>query len=153
MAGKITKQCTSCGRSDMTLTTFVNARTKKSELLCLICQGKRSAPAKRTVASYDDEIKELDELAKRFEQIAVARPKETQAMEGMGNMFQTPISLFGDLRKMIAVLEMQRLMAIIEEGGEAYLNSELKKALEKEDFETAAKIQAKLNELEADKKK
>jgi protein-arginine kinase activator protein McsA len=139
-------KCSVCGRTDMTLTTFLSATTMKQEQLCSICQAERSEK-KRDVATYDKELAELAELAQRFESLIMSMPKESKEMEGMGNLFFTPMAAFRDVKMMISHLEIKRMEAMVAEGSEAYLKAELEKALAAENFEKAATLRKELDEL------
>lgn len=144
--------CSTCGRTDASVTTYVNATTMAQHHLCIVCEYERGRKDKKvSIKEIDAELKQYHELSGMYESLILSMPKETaemaEAAKKMGNMAKTPMSIFQDIKMMIAHLETMRMQASISEGGEVYLNSELAKALEIEDFTKAAAIKKEMDEL------
>ncbi|MEY4904267.1 MAG: hypothetical protein RLZZ292_2082, partial [Bacteroidota bacterium] len=139
--------CSKCGRTDMSLTTYMHATTLKKHYMCVLCQAESREGGKRDIASYDEELKQYAELSEMYEKLILSMPKEVQAMQGLDNTLQTPLTIFRDIKHMIAHLESKRMEAVIAQGGEVYLNAELEKAIAAEDFEKAASVHSQLDAL------
>ncbi len=151
--------CSSCGRTDVNVTTFANAETMESSYICGICASTNSKDTSKNGTSENlatrikEEMKNYRELEERLEALILYAPKKAEELENseaardFGNLAFTPISMMRGIKQMIAHLEMQRILALIAEGGEAYLKDELEQALQDEDFEKAAKVRTLLDGL------
>ena len=150
-SGKILP-CNTCGRTDASMTTYVNASTLEQHYLCIICEYERGRKGRKlSIAEIDAELKQYYELSGMYESLIISKPKETaeiaEAAKTSGNTSKTPLTVFQDIKMMIAHLETMRVQSAVAEGTEAYLSAELKKALEMEDFTRAAAIKKEMDEL------
>ncbi len=146
MSEKIDQKCSSCGRSDMTVTTYVHHETQKAHHLCMICASSQNQPTQRSVESIDDELRELEKLSTQYEDLIKRMPDLGELGKGMGNIFMSPMALFGDMQKMIAHLKTQRLAAMTTMDSQNRLEYELQQALETEDYKKSAELKKQLDE-------
>ena len=110
--------CSGCGRTDINVTTYVHAITHKQHYMCILCEVKdRDKAKKRNIASYDEELKEFRNLEQMYEELILSMPKEVNEMQGLHNTMKTPMSIYRDIKEMIAHLEAKRMEAVITEGG------------------------------------
>jgi protein-arginine kinase activator protein McsA len=147
-----TVACSNCGRTDASVTTYVNGATLERHYLCIVCEYERGRKGKKlSIAEIDAELKQYYELSGMYESLILSMPKETAEMaksaNEIGNMTKTPMSVFQDIKMMVAHLETLRISSAIAEGSEVYLNAELAKALATENFERAAAIRKELDAL------
>jgi hypothetical protein len=145
MKEEINKKCSGCGRSDMSVTTYVHHKTQKAHYLCMICASSQNQPAQRSVESIDDELRELEKLSAQYEDLIKRMPNLGGLGKGMGNMFMNPMALFGDMQKTIAHLKTQRLEAMTAMDSQNRLEYELKQSLEDEDYKKSAELKKKLD--------
>ena len=145
MTESINKQCSSCGRSDMSVTTYVHHKTQKAHYLCMICASSQNQPAQRSVESIDDELRELEKLSAQYEDLIKRMPGIADLGKGMGNMFMNPMGFFADMQKTIAHLKTQRLAAMTSMESKNRLEYELQQSLEDEDYKKSAELKKELD--------
>ncbi len=141
--------CSSCGRTDLMLVTFVHETTGAKHHLCILCEkGTSAAQQKRSVASYDKELKEYKEMAEQIGELLGSMPSDMTAFEGLESLMVTPLSAFRSIQFKIAQLESERAAALVAEGGEVYLKAEIERAVTSGNFEKATELQKKLAKLQ-----
>ncbi len=141
--------CARCGRSDLQLTTTIEARTLKTEKICPVCMGNGGArndkPKQKSVAELDEEISSYEELAVSMEEIIKKSPDFEENIDPeLLKHVMTPQSSYRTIQAILADLKAQRMQAMASMDSEARLQYELKKAVEAEDFEKSAALRDRL---------
>jgi hypothetical protein len=142
-------QCTRCGRTDLPLTTTIEARTMTTQKICSVCMASGGASGKKkkklSLKRLDQEIAEYEDLARKYEQLIKDRPEMPKIPAGLESYAMTPLSNYKSIQAILADLRAQRMAAMTEMDSTVRLEYELKKSVEAEDYQQSAEIRDKLN--------
>ncbi len=142
--------CTRCGQPAKGMLTMVNISKMESSTVCGRCRAKEAALRFKKLKKLDKEIAEYEELAGMYEGLIARNPKMPQVPKFIQAFAVTPLTLYGEIQDFLAAYKTRRMELLTEEGSETRLKYELKKSIEKEDYERSAEIRDK---LEGKKKK
>jgi len=141
-------KCTNCGREGQTLTIYVNASSMKTNYICVTCQAVAMAKSIHNIQELDDLIKDYERMGANMEDMIKNHPADMpEVPKGLEGLAQTPVTAYKDILLTLAELKSRRVELLIQKGGEAMLEYELKKAVETEDFEKSALLRDKLKKL------
>ncbi len=143
--------CSRCGRSDLPLTITLNAATFESQKICSVCMQNSGASGKGKrkvdVEKLDKEIAELEDLAKKYEELIKNQPQPDDLPPELARYAVTPMSSYKSIQAMLADLRSQRMAAMTSMEDETRLNYELKKAVASEDYKKSAQLRDKLKKI------
>ncbi len=139
-------KCIACGKTaqETNIVTYIDAKNDTSHNICGACQTKISADKESKIEAIDLQIKQYEELSKSLAKILKSVPKSDLNMDGESPIGISPLGAFKGIQSSLAHLKVRRMELELQESTEEQLVRELREALEKEDYETAEKIRAKI---------
>lgn len=142
-------RCTECEGLETVLTTVVDASTGIAQRLCTRCLKARTPPSK-DLATIDKMLEEaLQGRAEAKEMLdELGDAKIPKALQEFSSLFFTPSTLVKSMDVMIRELQKDHANALAQLPLKERLAYQLRKAIEKEDFELAAKLKAELAAIE-----
>jgi protein-arginine kinase activator protein McsA len=142
--------CTRCGQAAEGMLTMVNTNNRAASTVCGKCRAQEAALAFTKLKELDKEIAKYEELAGMYEGLVTRNPKMPEVPESIQAFAVTPLTLYGEIQDFLAAYKSRRMEIMTQEGSETRLQYELKKSIEKEDYERSAVIR---DTLEAKEKK
>ena len=139
-------KCTNCNKESDSLITIVNPETNETMLLCTECR-LASKPKLKSIEEYDKLIKDYENLSEQLEELIKSMPKEPELPDDLASIAFTPTKTYKMIQQSLAHARTERIKKLTEENSEISLKYELKKAIEKEDYEKATEIQNKLDNI------
>jgi hypothetical protein len=141
--------CTKCGRSDLPLTTAIDAVNMVTDKLCTICLHDLRIDTKHnnSLKKLDKNIRSLKKLARKYEALIKDHPVPVDVPVGLENFAFTPLSSYKSTLALIADLKYKRAALMTTLSSSVRLHYELKKAVRTEDFEQAAFIKQQLRDM------
>ena len=140
-------KCKICGKENQAGAVFIHAETKSSDYVCLSCQLESEMAGAKELKALDANIKMLEGAVDTIKSIV----EEVGSMEGKyppALMAFTPLAIYKIAEEFLATLKIRRMELLIKEDKTSILKYELQRAIEKEDFEKAARLKAQLEEEE-----
>ena len=149
-------KCTTCGRSDLTLVTCIDASTMKMKRVCPVCIQKGhpgEQQRKPTLKELDERIAEYEAIALKAEAFIKDCPEMPElppALAHLAKIAFTPMSHYKALQAVLAELKSQRMETLTNMDSDIRLQYELKKALAAEDYKQSAIIRDKIAQLKTE---
>jgi hypothetical protein len=149
-------KCVTCGRSDLTLVTCIDASTMKMKRICPVCiQKGHPGEEKRqpTLKELDERIAEYEAIALKAEEIIKEYPEMPElppALAHLAKIAFTPMSHYKALQAVLAELKSQRMETLTNMESSARLQYELKKSLAAENYKQSAIIRDKIAQLKTE---
>jgi len=144
-------KCTICNKEKNDLMTYVNEETQKKDYVCTECQINNNT-ANSTQSDVEEEIRLIENLIDDME-IKFSDPKllNMEVPPGLEALAFTPKKMFLSAYESLALLKLKRMELKSLMPREKYLEEELKIAIEKENFEKAALLRQKIEDLKNEK--
>jgi protein-arginine kinase activator protein McsA len=138
-------KCTRCGQAAKGMLTMFNVSKMEKSQICGKCRAKEAAAQIKNLKKLDEEIAEYEKLAVMYENLIAKVPKMPEVPEGLEAYAMTPMTAYGELQDFLAAYKTRRMELMTEAGSETRLKYELKKSIEKEDYERSAEIRDTLD--------
>lgn len=142
--------CAICGSTKTPLTTFIDWQTKDTTFICSSCAAEKSANSIHDLEHLEETIAMMEDMVEKFEELIRETPKQPKIPEALEGIAFTPLAAYKMAQGMLSMLKVTKLELLTEVGSEAWLEYELRRAVEKEDFEKSARLR---DELQAIKNK
>ena len=122
------------------LTTYVHVPTGQTDFICPKCQALDATDDLKSPDEMDKAIAELEAISKNLESIISRMPEMPDVPKGLESFAFTPLSMYKSVQESLAALRTRRVELMTRQGSTERLNYELRQAVERGDFEEAAKI-------------
>jgi hypothetical protein len=134
--------CSICGQSleNSASPIEVFSETGESRRRCASCLAKEHANSITTVEEADKSIDSLKDLVARLDKLIEQNPEMPSVSPGLEGIALTPLSVFRTLLFHLAETQSRRQEILTEDGSDARLAYEIKKAVAEEDYERAAEL-------------
>ena len=137
-------KCSICGSSTKPLTFFIHAETLETDFVCSDCQARSEITKMTELEELDYLLGEYEAVAAKYESLIREMPEMPEATDAFSH---TPLTTYKSVQSAIALIKSHRMELIAKSESKDRLEYELKKSIEVEDFERAAEIRKKLEEL------
>ena len=144
--------CTRCGQPAKGMLTMFNISKMESSTVCGKCRAKDAALHFTKLKKLDKEIAEYEKLAGMYEALISRNPEMPNVPESIQAFAMTPLTIYSEIQDFLAAFKSRRMELLTQEGSETRLKYELKKSIEKEDYERSAEIRDKLESKKKKKK-
>lgn len=138
--------CTICGAAEEGMLTMFNLSSQQSTVICGRCSAKAAAQEYSNPDKIEKYLVELREMATFYEELIKTIPEMTEVPKELSAIACTPLTEYRKIQYMIAEYETHKIELITQKESMERLNYELKKSIEKEDYQKAAEIRDKLLE-------
>ena len=147
-------ECTICGKESGNFVIMVNSDTRKTDYVCDECTSENEFKD-LSLKETEDLLAQYESLAKKFEGIfPYTAEMEKNLPPEVAAFAMTPTKVYKMTLDSIQKLKMRRMKLICQTPQDDFLEKELKKAIEEEDFEKADILKKQLSQLkEKDKDK
>lgn len=134
--------CSICGQSLENSASPIEVFGESSEARrrCAACLAKQHANSINSVEEADKSIDELKDLVSRLDKLIDQNPKIPRVPLGLEGVALSPLSVFRTLLTHLAETQSRRQEILTEDGSDARLAYEIKKAVAEEDYERAAEL-------------
>lgn len=141
--------CSSCGKSNVPVITAVNMSTGKAHFTCDACSAKESAKSIKDLAVLEKILAETQDMCSQAKEMASIPEEQPEVPKGLEFLVFTPLRVYESLQLTVDALKARRKKLLKKMDKKSRWAYKLQVAIEKENYQKAAKFRDKLAKLKA----